>query len=71
MPPPVLSNPITEDALRPKLRILVAGPGQEALERSTRLLIDSDELCCDPRSFLQMKLEFGPGEGPDYEAIEV
>jgi hypothetical protein len=28
-------------------------------------------LCCDPLSLLQMKLESGPEEGPDHEAIEV
>jgi hypothetical protein len=27
--------------------------------------------CCDPRYFLQVKLESGPKEGPDDEAIEV
>ena len=27
--------------------------------------------CCDPRKFLQMRLESGPKEGPDDEAIEV
>jgi hypothetical protein len=28
-------------------------------------------ICCDPSKFLQMKLESGPKEGPDHEAIEV
>ena len=28
-------------------------------------------LCCDPRKVLQMRLESGPMEGPDDEAIEV
>jgi hypothetical protein len=27
--------------------------------------------CCDPRDFLQVKLESDPKEGPDDEAIEV
>lgn len=27
--------------------------------------------CCDPRKFLQKRLESGPMEGPDDEAIEV
>jgi biotin synthase len=31
----------------------------------------ADALCCDPRVFLQMRVESGPQEGPDHEAIEV
>ena len=39
--------------------------------RALRTLLSTRMICCDPRKVLQMRLESGPKEGPDDEAIEV
>jgi hypothetical protein len=35
------------------------------------MALQTPGICCDHFDFLQMKIEFGPVEGPDDEAIEV
>jgi hypothetical protein len=35
------------------------------------IVLEQDAVCCDPCDVLQMRLESGPKEGPDHEAIEV